>query len=342
MPLTASAELERIALRGCIPLTVQLELTAHCNHACTFCYKPTAPRAEELQTGEVLELLDTLARMGALYLQLTGGEPTLRPDFRAIAERARDNHFALSLSTNGSTLDQETASWIAALPFASVQISLLAAGPGLHDQLVRSPGSFERVVAAARFLKSEAVDVTLVCTVVEENAAELDSLLALGESLGVPVRFDPRCQQPRRYGAQGQWKGPDRRILKQVLTRPDVTPDFLDDPDKVPTQPGQSICAAGRTRMRIDERGQVFACSFMPLPLGNVREGLERVWREAPALEELRRLTFDHTNCTGCDLVQDCAPCPGRHLEDTGDLLTPSPTVCWEAALRRKVKRDRG
>jgi len=338
-----SRALQAIAFRQNIPLSVQLELTASCDHSCAFCYKPRSPAADQLTTEEVVGVLDTLAAMGTLYLQLTGGEATLRDDFRAIAEHASHKNFRIELATNGTRMDREMTDWAAALPIHHVQMSLHSTRAELHDELVGSPGSHEKVLGAAGRLRSAGVNVVLACVVTERNLEELDDMLALGRSMGVPVVFDPRLRPDARFGGRGDdaWQGPDRRVLKAVLSRQDVAPEFLSDPDKVPTEPGHSLCAAGRTRMRIDERGDVFACSFMAYPVGNVRDGLAEVWRDSTAVNHLRQVKFDASKCSSCDLVDDCAPCPGRHLEDTGDMLDPSPSVCWEAALRRKVRRSR-
>ena len=339
MPGAASDALQALASARNIPLLAMLELTSRCDHACGFCYKARVDHQEELTTGEIMQVLDDLADMGTLYLQLTGGEATLHPDFRAIAEKARARDFQLSLSTNGERLDREAARWMATLPFASVQISLHAADPALHDELVGCPGSHARVLAGARHLHEEDVAVSLVCTVTERNLDQVDDLLALGRDLDVSMHFDPRCKQPMRFPGQEAWRGPDRAVMKKVLSRPDATPDFLDDPKTVPTEVGRPICAAGRTRIRVDELGNIYPCGSMPWPVGNVREegGLRQVWQEAPRLGELRAMTFGDSRCASCELLTHCAPCVGRHLEDTGAMDRPSPTVCWEAALRRKI-----
>lgn len=342
MPGAASDALQALASAKNTPLLVMLELTSRCDHACGFCYKPVSDRGQELSPREVLQVIDDLADMGALYLQLTGGEATLRPDFRAIAERARSRNFQLSLSTNGERLDDEAARWMAALPMASVQISLHAADPALHDTLVGCPGSHARVMAGTRRLVREGVMVSLVCTVVERNLEQVDELLTLGRELGVGMHFDPRCRQPRRFPEASGWQGPDRGVMEAVLGRPDATPEFLDDPDTVPTQVGRAICAAGRTRLRIDEMGNIYPCNSMPWPVGNVRDGLKQVWRHAPRLQRLRAMTFGKSRCASCELLPHCAPCVGRHLEDTGAMDCPSPTVCWEAALRRRLARKLG
>jgi len=341
MPGAATDALQALASAKKIPLLVMLELTSRCDHACGFCYKARGEHEEELSTDEIMRVLDDLADMGALYLQLTGGEATLHPDFRAIAEKARARDFQLSLSTNGERLDQEAARWMATLPFASVQISLHAADPALHDELVGCPGSHARVLAGARFLQAEGVVVSLVCTVTARNLDQVDDLLALGRQLGVSVHFDPRCRQPQRFPQEDAWEGPDLAVMKQVLSRPDATPEFLDDPETVPTEVGRPICAAGRTRIRVDELGNIYPCSSMPWPVGNVRDGggLRQVWREAPRLQELRAMTFGSSPCASCELLPHCAPCVGRHLEDTGAMDRPSQTVCWEAALRRKISK---
>lgn len=339
MPGNVAKRLQTLARERCIPLFAMLELTARCNHACAFCFKARTDAEKELSTEEVLTLLAELAELGTLYLHLTGGEPLLRPDFRAIAVEARRRGFVLTLSSNGSQIDEETARFLASLPVATVQLSLHASTANLHDRLVGAPGSFDQVLAATAHLRAAGLAPLLTCTVGPDNLGERQALSALAREQGVSIRFDPRTLPPRRFPGPAPFAGPDRRVLEEVLTSPEVRADFLAEPDKVPRTPGRPICAAGRTRLRIDEQGTVYPCASLAMPLGTIRDGgLVRLWRTSPPLLRLRALRFDDGACVGCSHLDTCAPCIGRHYDDTGSILTPSPTLCWEARLRRKTR----
>jgi len=332
--------LNNIAFARCIPVTAMVELTSRCDHACAFCYKVNTPAREELSTADVKDLLQSLAKMGTFYLQFTGGECLLREDIEDLALYARELNFNLSIFTNGENLNEPTARWMAAAGVSQVQLSLHAAQTELHDRLVGRPGSYQRVLQALEHLDRHGVPVMLACTLVPENESQLEDLLEWGGRLHKQVRFDPRLHAPKRQAAAPAWDGPDRALVARVMAREDMVDNFLEDPTKIPRNPQDHICTAGRTRLRIDELGNVFPCQALALCAGNIRDtegGFEEVWRSSPVLQELRQMKFSHTGCVGCDLLPYCAPCIGRHHEYTGDLLEPAPVVCWEAGLRKKL-----
>ena len=70
--------------------------------------------AGELDTREVLEVMDDLHRFGVRVLILSGGEPLLRPDIFEISRRAKALGFYVGLSSNGTLIDAALADRIAA------------------------------------------------------------------------------------------------------------------------------------------------------------------------------------------------------------------------------------
>ncbi|PYU41972.1 MAG: heme d1 biosynthesis radical SAM protein NirJ, partial [Acidobacteria bacterium] len=65
------------------PLSVHFDLTYRCNERCVHCYLDHDNHGE-LTTAECLQVLDDLARSGALFLTFSGGEIFLRPDLYEI------------------------------------------------------------------------------------------------------------------------------------------------------------------------------------------------------------------------------------------------------------------
>ncbi|HRS74939.1 MAG TPA: radical SAM protein, partial [Anaerolineaceae bacterium] len=67
------------------PLSCTFELTDRCNLRCVHCYinQPAGSveaRSSEMDTAQVMQLLDRMAEAGCLFITLTGGEVLLRPD----------------------------------------------------------------------------------------------------------------------------------------------------------------------------------------------------------------------------------------------------------------------
>ena len=71
------------------PICLTWELTYACNLACIHCLSSSGRRDPgELSTDECLAVIDELARMQVFYVNIGGGEPTIRPDFFQIVDHA--------------------------------------------------------------------------------------------------------------------------------------------------------------------------------------------------------------------------------------------------------------
>ena len=64
------------------PICLTWELTYACNLACVHCLSSSGRRdPRELTTAECMTVIDTLQAMQVFYVNIGGGEPTVRKDF---------------------------------------------------------------------------------------------------------------------------------------------------------------------------------------------------------------------------------------------------------------------
>lgn len=64
------------------PICLTWELTYACNLACVHCLSSSGKRDPgELSTRQCKDIIDELERMQVFYVNIGGGEPTVRPDF---------------------------------------------------------------------------------------------------------------------------------------------------------------------------------------------------------------------------------------------------------------------
>jgi 7,8-dihydro-6-hydroxymethylpterin dimethyltransferase len=87
---------------SCVSL---IEITDHCNLQCPICYAESGPSRQQYRTLEhVQRLIDAVVRNEGQpdVVQISGGEPTLHPDFFAILDRAKAAPIKhLMVNTNG-------------------------------------------------------------------------------------------------------------------------------------------------------------------------------------------------------------------------------------------------
>jgi hypothetical protein len=86
-------------------------MSRRCNLRCIHYYSDSANQAYagELTTPEVRAMLTDLAQFEIPALLMSGGEPLYHPQFFAYAEFARSLGLRLTISTNGTLIDQGTA-----------------------------------------------------------------------------------------------------------------------------------------------------------------------------------------------------------------------------------------
>jgi uncharacterized radical SAM superfamily Fe-S cluster-containing enzyme len=90
------------------PICLTWELTYACNLQCVHCLSSSGRRdPDELTTAECEALIDELARMQVFYINVGGGEPTIRNDFWHLLRYAVDHGVGVKFSTNGSRIDAQ-------------------------------------------------------------------------------------------------------------------------------------------------------------------------------------------------------------------------------------------
>ena len=116
------------------PICLTWELTYACNLACVHCLSSSGRRdPDELTTAECKALIDEFERMQIFYVNIGGGEPTVRADFWELVDYATDHHVGVKFSTNGSRITAGVAERLAASDYVDVQISLDGATAEVND-----------------------------------------------------------------------------------------------------------------------------------------------------------------------------------------------------------------
>ena len=130
------------------PICLTWELTYACNLACVHCLSSSGRRdPAELTTAECKALIDEFQSMQIFYVNIGGGEPTVRSDFWELVEYATAHGVGVKFSTNGSRLTPAIAARLAASDYVDVQISLDGATAAVNDA-VRGAGSYATAVTA--------------------------------------------------------------------------------------------------------------------------------------------------------------------------------------------------
>ena len=299
------------------PICLTWELTYACNLSCVHCLSSSGRRdPRELTTAECMAVIDELQRMQVFYVNIGGGEPTVRPDFWALVDYATGHDVGVKFSTNGVKITPEIARRLAGRDYVDVQISLDGATPEVNDA-VRGRGSYEVALRAMGNLADAGFagfKISVVMT--RHNVGQLDEFKAIADRFGAQLRITRL--RPSGRGAD-VWDelhptaGQQRELYDWLVAHgTDVlTGDsFFHLSGFGGALPGLNLCGAGRVVCLIDPVGDVYACPFAIHPsflAGNVRDpgGFAGVWQHSELFARLRRPQAGGA-CESCSAFGSC------------------------------------
>ncbi len=281
------------------PICLTWELTYACNLQCIHCLSSSGRRdPRELTTKEAEAVIDELERMQVFYINIGGGEPTVRSDFWHLVDYATDHGVGVKFSTNGSRIDASVARRLAASDYIDVQISIDGADAETNDA-VRGEGSFEVAVQAMNHLQNagfKGFKISVVMT--RHNIAQVDEFEAMAARFDAELRltrFRPSGRGADSWHELHPTDTQQRQLYRWLLDRPEVlTGDsFFHLSALGEPLPGLNLCGAGRVVCLIDPIGDVYACPFVlhdEFRAGSVCDegGFQRVWQHSDLFAELR------------------------------------------------------
>jgi len=127
-------------------------------------------------------MAEELVEWGVDDLNVSGGEPFLRSDLMRLLKVFYDMDIDLSLNTNGILLNRSRAMELSRLE-CFVFLSIDGARRETHEQL-RGPGTWSRVLRAAKMLRLQGVPFAVVFAMNSRNFHEAGDIPRLAERIG--------------------------------------------------------------------------------------------------------------------------------------------------------------
>jgi len=167
------------------PYTLIAELTYRCPLSCAYCSNPLelALHDAELTTAEWARVFAEAAALGVLQVNLTGGEPLVRPDLEALVAAARKSDLYLNLITSGIPADPDRLARLAAAGLDSLQLSLQDSDP--HGAAwIAGRDDIEAKMKTAAATRALGLPLTLNVVLHRGNIARAAEFVALAERVG--------------------------------------------------------------------------------------------------------------------------------------------------------------
>jgi radical SAM protein with 4Fe4S-binding SPASM domain len=306
------------------PLMGWLEITRRCNLRCPHCFVEGGLRRNgELTTERIHRLLEEWAEMGVFTVVITGGEPTIHPNFLEIMTHAHALGFAVSIATNGTTL---TSKFLSKIPQDDVIISLSL--DEAHQQGGSRESDFDYVTRRLLEIRDQGFNTSVMTTTTHDNVRSLQAIINWAVENDISLRSVPFV--PMGRGAlyrQMLNTTADVELAARFWLAEEAWERVRDQ--KLGLCTGKVFnflltmvfasrrCMSGRGLCYIDSSGDVYPCTTCSgartLCGGNVKwQPFRELWEGDTW--EIRRITWKdfEATCAGCPLNDDKYFCTGR------------------------------
>jgi MoaA/NifB/PqqE/SkfB family radical SAM enzyme len=160
-----------------------LAITEHCNLRCPHCIRDDVTTVRNLDPDLILRTVDEgRILFGDVAVSMTGGEPTIHPQWERIIESLHERGVTYRFVTNGWHMRRLMPGLDRHRPHF-VRLSLSGADEAVHDA-ERGRGSFRRVLMAVALLTSRQIPTSLGFVVDRRDRHQLRQAADLAEALG--------------------------------------------------------------------------------------------------------------------------------------------------------------
>jgi radical SAM protein with 4Fe4S-binding SPASM domain len=292
-----------------------LELTPDCNNVCPGCGNVFAhpENALPLSVADWRAVIDRLLSMPP-RLRLTGGEPTLHPEFEAIVSYINNQGIPFTVFTNARWSKPDAVIHVLAHKecLEGILVSFHGARAVSHEAFTAVPGSFEEAVDNARQAALAGLRVITSTVITHQNYQEIEEIAVLAHSIGAQKSTFSRyigrplpeieaneseltlaVQTIERLSGSGHGAQSNRPTFRFGSPVPRCL---------IPNS--SNGCMAGFVHATIDPWGNLRPCPHAPVIAGNVLEqDFETIWH-SPTMEAWRKGLL--AQCDGCSHVDEC------------------------------------
>lgn len=324
-------------------IKAQLELTYRCNLHCRHCYtdpynaKEFFPR--ELTIDEIHRLIGEMSDLGIMWLNLSGGDIFMHPQFFEIYEAAIHKGFLLQLYTNGTLFTKGTVERLQRMPPFTIDISCHSVTEDSFDWFTQVPGSFRSFLRGLDLLEDAGLPFTLKTKAMNWNRDEIPAIKRFVESFGQEFGFTSSLS-PR---LNGDLSSLDYRIAPEddVALRSDELRAGAEEEQcggaaipLVPTTDRLFRCGCGTDTIHINAWGELGTCTLqyegrLSLRKHRLAEAVGKLFGE------IRGLRFETASpCRTCEIHVLCDKKPSDARWETGNREAPITYACDVAFAR--------
>jgi len=323
---------QRIVYKSKGVYQAQIALTNLCNAACVFCFRGNQDHTNEMSDEKLLELLYDLKKLNCTEIQLSGGEPTLRKNWREVIKLSRSLGISTILTTNGTVLTSDDIDFIHKSYLNKVLLSLHSLDDKTNKMIMNYNYDVNKLVDKILYMKEKGVNVVVSCVLNKFNIDSFSEFEAffMNHDITVNAALSHATYDKDKNNHLEDFQPSDAQIENFYLSNPHRN-----------FENKNTICAAGRDVAFIDCDGKVYPCSQTRIELGDIfKNSLKDIITNSPSKKVFEMVRYEQfVECNNCEVNSSCDNCIGINEAETKSIFKPAPSKCRFAKIRSKVKK---
>jgi len=315
--INSQNDFNKLLLQG--PLQVFLGLTYNCNLKCPHCYAKNKKNKYSLTLNQINKILQDLTKMGVFKIVLSHGENLLYPHFFKVLHNIKKYNFNCTLISNGCLINKDIARKLKNYNIDKVFISIDSAKAEKHDKYRGVSGLWNKATNALCFMNKIGIKTGCATTLTNLNYQEVEDIVNLAIKIGCKEISFLTLRTNQNINLElsnDQYRNVVNKIifLKErlknkinILTHDPLisimvknSNEYKDIWDRI-IQENQ--CGAGKYFLSITPDGNMYPCNLLNNKLGNINDGISKIWQDSEEIKKLREIP---TKCSDCKLVDLC------------------------------------
>lgn len=320
---------------------LQWHITNACDLHCRHCYdRSKRSSMTEHQAIRALDELELFCKKHWVVgsISFTGGNPFLYPGFFELYQETSRRNFPVDILGNPVPRDQIEKLY-AIHPPRQYQVSL--EGRRRHNDSIRGPGNYDRVLSFLKILKAMAIPSAVMLTLTDQNLAEVLPLAHILEHRTDTFTFS----RLSRTGEGAALELPSQQRFHAFLKRFNAYSEksrIVSYKENllslVRYQGGQTLacgctgygCAIAFDGVALLPDGEVHGCRKFPSLIGNLwNQSLEDIYFSKMAVSYRRGM---HA-CDGCPIHHVCGGCAASAQIPSSGFSDAMDPFCWRLKL---------
>lgn len=263
-----------------LALTVDVSLGSRCNMDCLHCSAATlqSETRKELEFDDYVRLGNEFNKMRVIRVNITGGEPLLRPDFARVLAALGPGKRHVKLQTNGLLLTKNKIEEIKKVGVNAITISIDSLDPDEYSKFRGVSKASHATVLNALYLSRRAglqISASFVLTHQNLRSESIKKLIEYTAENKITLLANIAT-------ASGKWQSRpdylfdcgDRNYFNELIKKH----------RHIRTDHDLTGCPAAARKLYITPYGDVIPCPFIHVSFGNITEqSLLSIWKEMQA-----------------------------------------------------------